>query len=100
MRRCVAHKGPSGASITYCNISCFNIIFKYHKWAGEQIYIQTVHLTLTYNFNAYPMQVSMSVTLTLRQQQFGKQILLMIKGVHSRILTLSANIYNGCLSPI
>ena len=23
MRRCVAHKGPSGAFVTYCNISCF-----------------------------------------------------------------------------
>ena len=87
----------------------FNIIFKYHQWAGEYIYSRTVHLTLTYNFNAYPKQVSMSVTLTSKQQQwwcqliifnFGKQILLKINGVHSRILTLSANIYNGCLSPI
>ena len=24
MRRCVAHKGPSGAFVTYCNISCLN----------------------------------------------------------------------------
>ena len=23
MRRCVTHKGPSGAFVTYCNISCF-----------------------------------------------------------------------------
>ena len=23
MKRCVAHKGPSGAFVTYCNISCF-----------------------------------------------------------------------------
>ena len=23
MRRCVAHKGPSGAFVTYCYISCF-----------------------------------------------------------------------------
>ena len=81
----------------------FNLIFKYNKWAGDHVYSWTVHLTLTYNFDAYPKQVSMSVTLTLRQQQwwyqliifnFGKQILLKIKGVHSRILTLSANIYN------
>ena len=87
----------------------FNLIFQYNKWAGDHVYSRVVHLTLMYNFNAYPKPVSMSVTLTLRQQQwwcqliifnFGKQILLKIKGVHSRILTLSANIYNGCLSPI
>ena len=47
----------------------FNLIFKYSKWEGDHVYSQTVHLTLTYNFNAYPNQVSMSVTLTLRQQQ-------------------------------
>ena len=63
------YKGPSGAFVTYCNISCFNIIFKYHKWAGEYIYSRTVHLTVTYNFNAYSKQVSMSVTLTSKQQQ-------------------------------
>ena len=27
MRRCVAHKGPSGAFVTYCNISCFFFFF-------------------------------------------------------------------------
>ena len=37
MRRCVAHKGPSGAFVTYCNISCYiekmSVVSKsaYHK---------------------------------------------------------------------
>ena len=35
MRRCVAHNGPSGAFVTYCNISCFSkttkaIVVKFH----------------------------------------------------------------------
>ena len=96
-------------SYLWCFLLISYLIFKYNKWARDHVYSGTVHLALTYNFNAYLKQVSMSVTLTLRQQQwwcqqfffnFAKQIFLKIKGVHSRILTPPANIYNGCLSPI
>ena len=32
MRRCVAHKGPSGAFVTDCNISCSSILCG--GWSG------------------------------------------------------------------
>ena len=39
MRRCVAHKGPSGAFVTYCNISCF---FPFDVWGKLLVLIRPV----------------------------------------------------------
>ena len=45
MRRCVAHKGPSRASVTYCNISCF--IF----FAPYIVVVSVVSVGLVCNFS-------------------------------------------------
>ena len=39
MRRCVEHKGPLGASVTYCNISCFNLIWMMLTLKDNRVYV-------------------------------------------------------------